>query len=315
MARRVVLLVLLVVAAGAAYALIGDFDALGGRLLDLAWWALPGAAGLSLLNYAVRFARWQVYLRAQEVVVPRGDSAAVFLAGLSLAISPGKLGELFKSYLLRELHGAPVARTAPIVLAERVTDLTALVVLALIGVALYGVAVPAALASAAVVAAGLVVLAWPALARGLIGVVTAPGPLRRLRPTLLEVYGGLAGLCRPRPLVLATAIACGGWACECVGFALVVHGFPGASIDLGLAMAIYALTTIVGALSFLPGGLGVTEGSMTYLLVHSGGGMPAATAAAATIVIRLATLWLGVGIGLIAMVVCDRKVARASGGA
>ena len=125
---------------GAAYALIGDFDALGGRLLDLAWWALPGAAGLSLLNYAVRFARWQVYLRAQEVVVPRGDSAAVFLAGLSLAISPGKLGELFKSYLLRALHGAPVARTAPIVLAERVTDLTALVVLALIGVALYGVA-------------------------------------------------------------------------------------------------------------------------------------------------------------------------------
>ena len=42
----------------------------------------------------------------------------MFGAGLSLSITPAKLGELVKSYFLRELHGVPATRTAPIVIAE-----------------------------------------------------------------------------------------------------------------------------------------------------------------------------------------------------
>ena len=63
----------------------------------------------------------------------------MFGAGLSLSITPAKLGELVKSYLLREMHDMPAPQTAPIVVAERVTDLIALLVLAVIGVAAYGV--------------------------------------------------------------------------------------------------------------------------------------------------------------------------------
>ena len=56
---------------------------------------------------------------------------------------------------------------------------------------------------------------------------------------------------------------------------------------------------LAGALSFLPGGLGGAEAIMISLLVLKGMTMPAAIAA--TVFIRLATLWFAVLIGLLAL--------------
>ena len=306
---RIVVAAIIVIGAIAALSITGDLRTVGTRLGSFGWWAFAAAIGLSIANYAIRFGRWALYLRMQAIAVPAASSIGVFVGGLSLAITPGKLGELAKSYLLRELHDVPVTRSAPVVIAERITDVTALVVIAAVGAFAYGVAVVATIVSALVVVALLAVLAWPALAHAIIRVVTAPRFARRFRERLVEIYDGVAALCRPAPLGLATAISTAGWLCECVGFAIVIHAFPGASIDLGLALVIYSVTTLVGAVSFLPGGLGVTEGSMTLLLVESAHGLDASGALAAAVITRLATLWFGVIVGLGGLAWTRRRIA------
>jgi uncharacterized membrane protein YbhN (UPF0104 family) len=307
--RRWIWLAIVAVIAVAGAFMIGDLRQLGDRLGSFGWWALVAAIGLSLANYVVRFVRWQLYLRHQQVDVPVGSSALVFGAGLSLAITPAKLGELIKSYLLRELHGIPATRTAPVVVAERVTDLVALLALAVLGVAIYGIEPLLVAIAGGLIGFGLVMLAWPRPARALIDLVTRPRLTRRFRAPMQEMYGGLASLCRPKLLGMATAIAIPSWACECVGFALIVNAFPGAEIDVALAMVIYAASTIAGALSFLPGGLGVTEGGMTILLVQSGH-VEQAVAVAATLLIRLATLWFGVLLGVVLLAIARGRIAR-----
>ena len=302
----------MVVIALAAVVMIGDVQKLGDRLGGFGWSAFVAALGLALANYAVRFVRWQMYLRHQQVAVPASSSALVFGSGLSLSITPAKLGELVKSYLLRELHGIPQTVTAPIVVAERVTDLVALLVLAVIGVAVYGVETTLVLAAAGVVGFGLLLIAWPRPTRALIDLVTRPRRTRRFREPMHEMYGGLAKLCRPRLLIVATAIAVPAWACECVGFAMIVNAFAGAHVDLGLAMMIYASTTIAGALSFLPGGLGVTEGTMTILLVQTASKLDQATAVDATLLTRLATLWFAVVLGLVCLAFARARIAKTS---
>jgi uncharacterized protein (TIRG00374 family) len=311
---RLVVAAIIVVAAIAALSITGDLRGVWDRVGTFAWWTFGVAIALSLANYAVRYVRWALYLRICAIEVPTSSRVGVFVAGLSLAITPGKVGELVKSYLLREMHGVPVTRSAPIVIAERVTDLTALVVLSGIGVAIYGVAVTATVMSAAVIALGLLILGWPRLAHAIIRAITRPRFAARFRDRLIEIYDGIAALCRPARLAAATAIGGVGWLGECVGFALIVHGFPGASIDLGLAILIYAVTTIVGALSFLPGGLGVTEGAMTLLLVQSAHGLDTPTAIAASVLCRIATLWFGVVVGLGGMAWSRRRIARAPAG-
>ena len=299
--RRLVLVIAAGVAVFAAFSIYADVSELGQRIAGFPWWVFAAALGLALVNYALRFARWQLYLKAAAVEVPARTSGLIFVSGFALSITPGKLGELIKSYLLREAHGIPIARTAPIVVAERVTDLGALLILGLIGVAAYGVARQTVLAGAAVLAVGLAVLSTPSAMRATIRVVTATRFTARWREPLLELAAGLRRLVRPGALSWATGVAVVAWLAECVGFALIAGAFPGADVPLGLAVLIYASTTIAGALSFLPGGLLVTEATMTLFLVTASTGMDEPTAVAATILTRLATLWFAVALGLVAM--------------
>lgn len=306
---------LIVVAGGgavfAAVSIYGDVHELGDRLAGFHWWTFAAGLGCAVVNYALRYARWALYLQNRQIAVAHRTSVLVFVSGFALSVTPGKVGELIKSYLLRAILGFPIARTAPVVVAERVTDLIALLLLALVGVALYGIAGGTVAAGGLLVLGGLVVLAWPRLSHRLIDFITVPRRLSRYRPRLRELYDGLAALVRPSPLTWATALAIVAWLAECVGFALIVSGFPGTHVPLALAILIYASTTVAGALSFLPGGLIVTEAGMTWLL-ESAHAADQATAAAATILTRLATLWFAVVIGLIALALLRRHAPATS---
>jgi uncharacterized protein (TIRG00374 family) len=271
-------------------------------------WSLAGLACLLAAgNYLVRFGRWHYYLGVLGLRVAPRDSLLVFLGGFSLTVTPGKLGEAVKAFLLRASHGFPVARTAPIVIAERVTDLLALFLLALVGVFHFDVDRRFLFVGAAVVLSGVLVVSIDPLAEAALAVAARLPGLRRYAPKLREMHVATAALLHPRPLVLATAISTASWFLECLAFWVVVRGFPGASLDLRAATFIYAAMTIAGALSFLPGGLGVTEAGMLALLVRFGLGLTRGSAAAATFVTRACTLWFAVALGLPALALYARR--------
>ena len=60
-------------------------------------------------------------------------------------------------------------------------------------------------------------------------------------------------------------------------------------------ISIYSSSLIIGAISFIPGGVGITEGSIAGLLTL--GGIELSVALVLGIMIRIFTLWFGVGIG------------------
>jgi uncharacterized protein (TIRG00374 family) len=260
-------------------------------------------------NYAVRFGRWQYYLGVLGVrgQIRPADSLLVFLAGFSLTVTPGKLGEAIKAVLLRASHGIPAARTAPIVIAERVTDLVGLLLLALVGVFSFDVDRRFLFIGAGLVVGGVLVVSIDPLAKAAIAVAGKLPILRRFEHRLADFHAHTAVLLAPRPLAVATVIATGSWFLECLAFWVVVHGFPGASVGLRAATFIYATMTVAGALSFLPGGLGVTEAGMLALLVRFGSGLGRGPAAAATFVTRAATLWFAVALGIPALLTYTRR--------
>jgi uncharacterized membrane protein YbhN (UPF0104 family) len=74
----------------------------------------------------------------------------------------------------------------------------------------------------------------------------------------------------------------------------------GLDLPMLLATGFYALAMVAGALSVLPAGLGGTEVALTGLLVAYGAS--AAVALAITVLARLLTLWLAVGLGVLSLV-------------
>ena len=86
-----------------------------------------------------------------------------------------------------------------------------------------------------------------------------------------------------------------GWGSEATGLWLVLQAL-GSPLPPGDAAAVFALSLVAGVVSLLPGGLGGTEAGMVGLLLLRG--VPSATALAATLTVRLATLWFAVVLGL-----------------
>jgi glycosyltransferase 2 family protein len=229
--------------------------------------------------------------------VPAGRSFTIFLAGLTGTITPAKLGEVLKSGLLRRSYGIPVARSAPVVLAERVTDA--------LGIALLTVLVGLG-------AAGSLPLVAVTLVLGLTVALLARTRVLDRFARVAEARAASAELLGPRLLVGMSFVAAASWFFECLSAWVCVKGL-GLDVSLADTTVVFCIATLAGALSFVPGGLGVAEASMIGLF-HRLGGVSKPDAAAVTVLIRLATLWFAVMVGLVALGVEDRLERRQAGG-
>ena len=304
--RRLALGVVFAILVLAGLTLYADAPALARSLAAFPWpWLLPVLA-LTALNYGLRFIKWHYYLRLLEIRVKPGLSLAIFLSGFMMLLTPGKVGELVKSLLLRGAVGTPLTRSAPIVFAERLSDGLAMVFLAAVGLLAYPAGWPAVVVVLLVGSAVVVVLQYRRLAEAVFERLETIGPLQGRVHHLHTLYRSAYTLLRPRPLALAVGLGIVSWGGECLAFYLILLGVgadPGWTTLLQ-ATFILASATIIGAGSMLPGGMGAAEGSILVLLR---GTLAASAAGAATVLIRFCTLWFGVLLGALAFFLTARQ--------
>lgn len=274
-----------------------------GHVLDhlrtFEWRYLVPVLLLSLVNFFVRFLRWQYYLRKLHIQIGARQSLSIFLSGLSMTITPGKAGELLKTVLVRDTTGAPVLRTASVVLVERVTDFIALVLLAGLGIGTYYQDQQGWLwVLGAVLLGGVLLLNSERVSVKLLWTLAYLPWGDRFVPRLLELYHAARALLGARALLLGIGLSLVAWCAECLGYFVVFNGH-GVDASLRVCTFLYAFSTLVGVVS--PGGLMVTDASLeagARLLIP---GMSASLATAAAFVIRLCTLWFAVLVGSIAL--------------
>jgi uncharacterized protein (TIRG00374 family) len=293
----------------AALALASDVRALREHLARFEWWTMGAALALALGNYALRFGKWEYYLRHLGIGaggegeeykrIPTGESLAIFVAGFAMSITPGKAGEVFRSALLASARGTPVPRSAPIVVADRVTDLLALVVLVAIGTLYFPGYAWIALSALAMVAVVLGFVFVEPAAGAVFSLLDRVGFAKKIVPKLREAYGALRTVMSPAAVLATTAVSIVAWGLECAGLWLILRGLDH-TVSLPLAFFVYGTATVAGAIAMLPGGLGGTELTMRTML-GALGAVPAAPAAAATLLVRLATLWFAVALGFLAL--------------
>ena len=280
--------------------LIGDLDQVGQQVLDFRWELYPLVLLLTLFNYLLRFFKWHYYLGLVGVQdFPLLKSARLFLAGFPLAVTPGKAGEVVKGIWLKRETGLPVSKGVSVVLAERISDGFGVLLLSTLGV----ITTPRYWQAYAFVLGALIVLILiiqirPA-ALWLLELGSRIPLLKRFTSSLREFYEGSYLLFRPRAILVAVGIGTISWLGEGIGMYLVLVGLgisPGWTA-LSAGIFVLAFSTVVGAVTALPGGLGAAEASIAGMLVFILG-LSRDTAAAATILIRFATLWFAVILGL-----------------
>jgi glycosyltransferase 2 family protein len=303
--RGLVVAMLLAVAVYGGIFLYRGVGNIARELETFAWGSFVLGCGLAFSNYTLRFLKWEYYLAVLGIRgIPKRESFLIFLSGFVLTVTPGKVGEVFKSVILNQIRGVPIARTAPIVVAERLTDLIGVILLITVGSLGFPGGMVWAGAGAALVAAILVFVSSRRLSHRMLGLLPRlPGGLGRLfgriAPKLDEALEQLRGLTAARRLPWPTLLSIAAWSLEGVALWVILRGF-GASVPLLLTAFLYATSTLAGALVPVPGGLGITEGALEEQMAHLGGVAPA-TATAAMFLGRLATLWFAVAVGFLAL--------------
>jgi len=270
--------------------------------------------GLSAANYLLRFGRWQLYLERLGTSVAWPRSMAIYLAGFALTTTPGKAGEAVRCLFLRR-HGLPYTAGIAAIVSERLSDLTAIVAIACVGLAahpalwpLVGISLGACVALSALLCAG------DTLERLQARAAQSASRVARAAQRALGVARAAHACHRPGVLLPVTALALMAWACEAWAFHLLL-GWLGLPAPWTFSFFVYAVGMLAGAVSFLPGGLGGTEATMVGLLAWSGMALP--DAVAATVLIRVCTLWFAVLLGVAALPIvagADRRQAGAAAG-
>jgi uncharacterized protein (TIRG00374 family) len=314
LARKIVVATVLGVLVFAALTLYGDVRELRTNLEAFAWEMMALAVALATGNYALRFIRWQYYLRVLGIQIASGPSALVFLAGFVMSVTPGKIGEVFKSLLLYERYGTSMIRTAPVVVAERLTDLGALVLLTAAGALAFEHGIGVAVGGGVLVILLLFACAFRPFGDLLLRIADRTPVIKRVSARLREAYDALYAMTRPVPLVLGTGLGVLAWGLEVLSLHVILLGLPTEPLGWQATTFAYSASTIAGAVAMMPGGLGVTEAGMTGLLQALGGEtMTPSVATAATMLVRLATLWWAVVVGLVALFAFRRWVVGAKG--
>jgi uncharacterized protein (TIRG00374 family) len=269
-------------------------------VLAFQWSYYPLVLALTLFNYILRFFKWHYYLGQVGVKeFPLLESATLFLAGFPLAVTPGKVGEALKGVWLEKQTGLPLPKGVSVVLAERVSDGLGVLALSTLGVIAY----PRYWPGFALVLGGLIILIILIQVRPaglwLLEVGSRLPLLKRVSNSLRNFYEGSYALFKPKALIVAVSIGTISWLGEGIGFYFILKGLgiPGGWNTLSSAVFVLAFSTVIGAVSALPGGLGAAEASIAGMLVLLLE-VSKDTAAAATLLIRFATLWFAVALGL-----------------
>ncbi len=309
----------------AALSFFADFNKLGDTLRGFHWVLLPVIFGLTLFNYLLRYLKFDYYVHlvgANDVT--KTESGLIFFSGMTMVMTPGKVGELLKAYLLRQVRGVPIATAAPIVLAERMTDGIAMMLLAVIGFGL--LLLTSAGDNAAAAGSFWLILVFVVVGYAFVIALSQNkrlatwfiGQLQRLPVVgkrlgfMHELFDSTNKLLNIKALSIASLLGFISWAGECVAFyyVLIGLGIPGSWNLLFIATFILGSTSIAGAVSGSPGGLGVSDLAIVGALLALARPpflpdytINESTAIVATLLIRFATLWFGVLCGIVATVI------------
>lgn len=290
-----------------AFSIYADFDKLISAFFNFNWLWLPIILTLSFLNFIFRFFKWHYYLNILEIKLAYKTSFLIFLSAFTMSVTPGKMGEVLKSYLLKEENGTPVSKSIPIVLAERLTDFLSIVLLCLLGSVVFNYGQTIIIIIGLIFIFTILMLSMRSVSLKIIGFFENFNFLKKHIQKIHTAYESIYSMVIIKPLIIATIISLISWSFECIGFYLVINIFSessGLGISILSATFIYTFSTIIGAIAMMPGGVGVTEASLTGLLVFSK--IPKDISVASTLMIRLATLWFAVLVGVIAIIIFQK---------
>jgi glycosyltransferase 2 family protein len=290
--RAIALAIALSVVGYMAFVIVAEWREVAVTIADLPTVLFAKTITLSLSSYLFRFFRWQLFLHELKHRVPLIVSLEIYFAAFSFTLTPGKSGEIIRSLYLKE-HGVRYSHSLIAFVTERGMDLIAVGLLAMFVTSVlpaYQYVLIVLLLVSVVLLIVMRTHIWTFVAKHFLNA--------RMRRQSVRIALIMRQLFTLKTFAFSLLLSVLAWGAQGLSLYLITDAMT-TGLRLDWAIGIYALSLLVGAISFIPGGLGATEASIIFLLVVVG--MTQEEAIAASLISRVLTLWVAIGLGSMCM--------------
>lgn len=301
--NKVWLIILFAVAIYLIMGIYADFGNLLFAIKHFNWVFFILMIILTTIAYFIRFLKWNFFLKSVGVFLSLKENLFVFFSGLGMIITPAKVGEIWKGWLIKDINGESLGKTVPVVIVDRVTDLIGLLILSALGVLYYKEG-----AYVLITVLLLFILFFLAIkSKRISAKITNILEKRagKYSKDIKTMHNTFQKLVDPKNMSLMSFLSVFAWFFECLALYFVILGF-GESLSILISTFVFSFASLAGALSMIPGGLGVAEATFSGLLQYFG--LTATISVGVAIIIRFGTLWYGAVLGFLVYLIFKKRI-------
>lgn len=260
---------------------------------------------LTTIAYFIRFIKWNFFLKSVGVHLNIKDNLFVFFSGLGMIITPAKVGEIWKGWLIKDINGESLSKTIPVVIIDRVTDLAGLIILSALGILYYKEGAYVLLIIILLFILFFIAIKSERISGKIISILEKrAGKYSKDIKTMHQTFERLMD---PKNMSLMSFLSAFAWFFECLALFFVAIGF-GQFISVLISTFIFSFASLAGAVSMIPGGLGVAEATISGLLQYFG--ITATISIGVAIIIRFGTLWYGAILGFLVYLIFKNRIIQ-----
>tara|TARA_Y100000741_G_scaffold116894_1_gene87645 strand:- start:1813 stop:2754 length:942 start_codon:yes stop_codon:yes gene_type:complete len=283
----------------ATFLIVSDLNKLSENIVDFKIEFLPLILSLVSAGWVALYFRWVLLLKNLKYSLPHKENFPIFLSGFALSVTPGKVGELLKSQLLKEKFDLPIKISAPVILIERFYNAIGIIIISIFGILVFDFSGIIILITTCLLILIFFILRSERLFHIFIQKISKISFLSKFSNSFMNSYDVIKESTRPKIFIISSILSAIYWIFESIAVYFILKSFGIDLLSIFDVIPTYATSIILGVASFIPAGLGVSESTLIGLLSLQG--LTISTAISLTIFIRLLTLWYSVFIGFIAL--------------
>jgi glycosyltransferase 2 family protein len=281
-----------------AIVLFSDLEKISQNFVQVKYEYLPAILTLYLLSIITKVFRQQLLYNKIGVRMNFKYNLMIFFSGLSMIVTSGGVGSLIKSQFLKDMHGHSRSKTMPVVLVERYHDLlsaTSIIIVLSFFYEITGIRIFSIVIS---ILLGFIyyLVRHERVFTFVTNKISKFRLLRKFANNIIESRESLQKLSDKKIVVVSWLISLVGLILEAVCVNLSFQAFN-LNYSIANSTLIYFTSLIIGAISFIPGGVGLTEGSLIgFLLANK---VNFSTSSSLVLFVRLTTIWFSTFIGFV----------------
>ena len=297
--NRIIWVVIASVGLYGVFLFFSDFNIISKQISNFKYEFLPLILLLVSISWTPLLVRWQILLKKNDINIPIKKSFLLFLGGMSMSITPGHVGELIKSQLIKTIYNIPRTKTAPIIFVEKFYDLTGAIIASIIGIIILGMDASLILISVSILIVIIFLIYYRPIFEFILKRVTKTKFFSKYSENISDSYEIVRNSTTPQISSISFGLSVLYWIIISVAVHFILLSFGIESISILKTISIYSSSVVIGAISFIPGGLGITEGSLIGLFSLEG--IDISLALILSVMIRILTMWYSVSIGFICL--------------